>query len=94
MQESVPNSEFEMKADLVLLADGFCVASDASAEKAFASNKDGAANVKANHRMADGLLPDLGQNKVFAAGDMRAASLWWCGQSVRVVRRARGGMSF
>jgi glutamate synthase (NADPH/NADH) small chain len=66
--EEVPNSEFEVKADLVLLAMGF-VAPVASVLDSFGVEKDARGSVKAT---TDGegcystSLP-----KVFAAGDMR-----------------------
>jgi glutamate synthase (NADPH) small chain len=66
--EEVPNSEFEVKADLVLLAMGF-VSPVASVLEAFGVEKDPRGNVKAT---TDGegcyktSIP-----KVFAAGDMR-----------------------
>jgi len=67
MQE-VPNSEFEMKADLVLLAMGF-VSPVTQVLEAFAVDKDGRGNVKATTD-GDGCY-QTSVNKVFAAGDMR-----------------------
>ena len=64
MQE-VPGSEFEMKADLVLLAMGF-VSPEQKVLDAFGVEKDVRGNIKAdteNYR--------TNQDKVFAAGDMR-----------------------
>lgn len=67
MQE-VPNSEFEMKADLVLLAMGF-VSPVTQVLEAFAVDKDGRGNVKATTD-GDGCY-HTSVDKVFAAGDMR-----------------------
>ncbi|AKO52540.1 glutamate synthase [Marinobacter psychrophilus] len=67
MQE-VPNSEFEMKADLVLLAMGF-VSPVTQVLEAFAVDKDGRGNVKATTD-GDGCY-QTSIDKVFAAGDMR-----------------------
>ncbi len=67
MQE-VPNSEFEMKADLVLLAMGF-VSPVAQVLDAFAVEKDARGNAKASTD-GDGCY-QTSVDKVFAAGDMR-----------------------
>ncbi len=67
MQE-VPNSEFEMKADLVLLAMGF-VSPVAQVLDAFAVEKDACGNAKATTD-GDGCY-QTSVDKVFAAGDMR-----------------------
>ncbi len=67
MQE-VPNSEFEMKADLVLLAMGF-VSPVAQVLDAFAVEKDARGNAKATAD-GDGCY-QTSVDKVFAAGDMR-----------------------
>ncbi|UQG60706.1 glutamate synthase subunit beta [Marinobacter sp. M3C] len=67
MQE-VPNSEFEMKADLVLLAMGF-VSPVTQVLEAFAVEKDRRGNVKATTD-GDGCY-QTSVDKVFAAGDMR-----------------------
>jgi glutamate synthase (NADPH/NADH) small chain len=67
MQE-VPNSEFEMKADLVLLAMGF-VSPVTQVLDAFAVDKDRRGNVKATTD-GDGCY-QTSVDKVFAAGDMR-----------------------
>ena len=67
MQE-VPNSEFEMKADLVLLAMGF-VSPVTQVLEAFAVEKDTRGNVKATTD-GDGCY-QTSVDKVFAAGDMR-----------------------
>ena len=67
MQE-VPNSEFEMKADLVLLAMGF-VSPVAQVLEGFAVEKDARGNVKATTD-GDGCY-QTSVDKVFAAGDMR-----------------------
>ena len=64
MQE-MPGSEFEMKADLVLLAMGF-VSPVQQVLDAFGVEKDARGNIKAdteNYRTS--------QDKVFTAGDMR-----------------------
>jgi len=67
MQE-VPNSEFEMKADLVLLAMGF-VSPVAQVLDAFGVDKDARGNAKAT---TDGEgCYQTSEPKVFAAGDMR-----------------------
>lgn len=67
MQE-VPNSEFEMKADLVLLAMGF-VSPVAQVLESFGVDKDARGNAKAT---TDGdACYQTSVSKVFAAGDMR-----------------------
>ena len=67
MQE-VPGSEFEMKADLVLLAMGF-VSPVGKVLDAFGVEKDSRNNAKAT---TDGEgCYKTSVNKVFAAGDMR-----------------------
>jgi glutamate synthase (NADPH/NADH) small chain len=67
MQE-VPDSEFEMKADLVLLAMGF-ISPVAQVLEAFGVDKDVRGNAKANTD-GDGCY-QTSVAKVFAAGDMR-----------------------
>ncbi len=67
MQE-VPGSEFEMKADLVLLAMGF-VSPVQKVLDAFGVEKDGRGNVKATTEDAGCYKTSV--DKVFAAGDMR-----------------------
>jgi glutamate synthase (NADPH/NADH) small chain len=67
MQE-VPNSEFEMKADLVLLAMGF-VSPVVQVLEAFGVEKDGRGNARASTD-GDGCY-QTSVPKVFAAGDMR-----------------------
>ncbi|GAC1406379.1 MAG: glutamate synthase subunit beta [Burkholderiaceae bacterium] len=67
MQE-VPNSEFEMKADLVLLAMGF-VSPVAQVLDAFGVEKDARGNVRASTDGEGCYATSV--NKVFAAGDMR-----------------------
>ncbi|MFC5472948.1 glutamate synthase subunit beta [Paraherbaspirillum soli] len=67
MQE-VPNSEFEMKADLVFLAMGF-VSPVAQVLDAFGVDKDARGNAKASTD-GDGCY-QTSVDKVFAAGDMR-----------------------
>jgi glutamate synthase (NADPH/NADH) small chain len=67
MQE-VPNSEFEMKADLVLLAMGF-ISPVAQVLEAFGVEKDARGNAKATTD-GDGCYRTSAA-KVFAAGDMR-----------------------
>ncbi|WP_022976574.1 glutamate synthase subunit beta [Nevskia ramosa] len=64
----VPNSEFEMKADLVLLAMGF-VSPAATVLEAFGVDKDARGNAKATTD-GDGCYK-TNIDKVFAAGDMR-----------------------
>jgi glutamate synthase (NADPH) small chain len=63
--EELPNSEFEMKADLVLLAMGF-VSPITSILDGFGVSKDARQNAKAN---TDDYQTNVA--KVFAAGDMR-----------------------
>lgn len=61
----IPGSEFELKADLVLLAMGF-VSPEQKVLDAFAVDKDARGNIKAdmeNYRTS--------QDKIFTAGDMR-----------------------
>ena len=65
MQE-IPDSEFEMKADLVLLAMGFVGPVSTGLLEQFAVAKDTRGNVKAN---TDDYATSVA--KVFAAGDMR-----------------------
>ncbi len=66
--EEVPNSEFEIKADLILLAMGF-VSPVAAVVDAFGVEKDPRGNVKA---ITDGEgCYRTSVDKVFAAGDMR-----------------------
>lgn len=67
MQE-VPDSEFEMKADLVLLAMGF-VSPVQQVLDAFGVEKDGRGNAKASTEGQRAY--QTSQPKVFAAGDMR-----------------------
>ncbi|MFC3110630.1 glutamate synthase subunit beta [Undibacterium arcticum] len=67
MQE-MPNSEFEMKADLVLLAMGF-VSPVAQVLDAFSVDKDSRGNAKASTEGESSYLTSAA--KVFAAGDMR-----------------------
>jgi glutamate synthase (NADPH/NADH) small chain len=67
MQE-VPDSEFEMKADLVLLAMGF-VSPVASVLDAFGVDKDARGNAKATTEGEKSYATSA--PKVFAAGDMR-----------------------
>jgi len=67
MQE-VPNSEFELKADLVFLAMGF-VSPVAQVLEAFGVEKDSRGNVKATTDGAGCYQTSV--PKVFAAGDMR-----------------------
>jgi len=66
--EEIPNSEFEVKADLVLLAMGF-VSPVASVVDAFDVEKDARGNVKATTEGED--CYQTSHPKVFAAGDMR-----------------------
>lgn len=66
--EEVPNSEFEIKADLILLAMGF-VAPVAAVVDAFGVEKDPRGNVKATTDGQDCYRTSI--DKVFAAGDMR-----------------------
>ena len=62
----VPGSEFELKADLVLLAMGFLGPAAASLLAQLGVERDGRTNVKANTEDYRTSVP-----KVFAAGDMR-----------------------
>ena len=64
----VPNSEFEMKADLVLLAMGF-VSPAAAVLEAFGVDKDARGNAKATTEGEGCYKTNV--DKVFAAGDMR-----------------------
>jgi glutamate synthase (NADPH/NADH) small chain len=67
MQE-VPNSEFEMKADLVLLAMGFTQPASPVLE-AFGVDKDARGNVRASTEGDKSYYTSV--DKVFTAGDMR-----------------------
>jgi glutamate synthase (NADPH) small chain len=62
----VPGSEFEMKADLVLLAMGFTGPGDTGLVEQFRVDRDARTNVKANTDDYRTSVP-----KVFAAGDIR-----------------------
>ena len=62
----LPGTEFEMKADLVLLAMGFTGPGDTGAVEQFGVERDARTNVKANTDDYRTSVP-----KVFAAGDMR-----------------------
>jgi len=64
----VPNSEFEMPADLVLLAMGF-VSPVQSVVEAFGVEKDQRSNARASTEGPAAYMTSVG--KVFAAGDMR-----------------------
>ena len=64
----VPNSEFEMKADLVLLAMGFVSPVQAVVD-AFGVDKDARQNAKAATEGDKAYKTNVA--KVFAAGDMR-----------------------
>ncbi|MGZ5090592.1 MAG: glutamate synthase subunit beta [Burkholderiales bacterium] len=66
VMREVPGSEFEMKADLVLLAMGFLGPLQGGLLEALAVNKDPRGNVAADTESYRTSLP-----KVFAAGDMR-----------------------
>jgi glutamate synthase (NADPH/NADH) small chain len=66
--EEVPNSEFEIKADLILLAMGF-VSPVAAVVDAFGVEKDPRGNVKATTDGQNCYRTSV--DKVFAAGDMR-----------------------
>ncbi len=66
--EEIPNSEFEVKADLVLLAMGF-VSPVASVLDAFGVEKDARGNVKATTEGEGCYRTSV--DKVFTAGDMR-----------------------
>jgi glutamate synthase (NADPH/NADH) small chain len=66
VMREVPGSEFEMKADLVLLAMGFLGPVQGGLLEALAVNKDPRGNVAADTDSYRTSLP-----KVFAAGDMR-----------------------
>ncbi|MDX2218918.1 MAG: glutamate synthase subunit beta [Burkholderiales bacterium] len=68
MQE-VPGSEFEMKADLVLLAMGFTGPVQTGLLEQFGVEKDGRGNVKA--ATEGGASYQTSVPKVFSAGDMR-----------------------
>ena len=65
MQE-IPGSEFDMKADLVLIAMGFTGPVPTGLLEQFGLDKDARGNVKAN---TDDYRTSI--DKVFAAGDMR-----------------------
>jgi glutamate synthase (NADPH/NADH) small chain len=62
----VPGSEFELKADLVLLAMGFVGPAPAGLVAQFGVTRDARSNVKADTENYQTSVP-----KVFAAGDMR-----------------------
>ena len=80
----VEGSEFEIKADLVLLAMGF-VSPVQTVLDAFGVDRDARGNVRAN---TDDYRTSV--EKVFAAGDMRRASRWWYGPSAKAASaRAR-----
>jgi len=62
----IPGTEFELKADLVLLAMGFTGPGDTGLVEQFGLARDARTNVKANTDDYRTSVP-----KVFAAGDMR-----------------------
>ena len=64
----VPGSEFELPADLVLLAMGF-VAPVGSVLESFGVSRDGRGNAQADTEGERSYATSVG--KVFAAGDMR-----------------------
>jgi glutamate synthase (NADPH) small chain len=64
--KEVPGSEFDMKADLVLLAMGFTGPGDTGLVEQFAVERDARTNVRADTNDYRTSVP-----KVFAAGDMR-----------------------
>jgi glutamate synthase (NADPH/NADH) small chain len=67
----VPGTEFELRADLVLLAMGF-VAPLAAVAEAFGVDRDARANIRAATEPGTGARPyATSRSKVFAAGDMR-----------------------
>jgi glutamate synthase (NADPH) small chain len=68
----VAGSEWEMKADIVLLAMGF-VHPVAPILKAFGVERDARGNARANTEENEGVMKAYATNvpKVFAAGDMR-----------------------
>jgi glutamate synthase (NADPH/NADH) small chain len=67
----IPGSEFELPADLVLLAMGF-VSPLGFVAQAFGVDKDGRHNIKAGTEPDPSALPyATSRRKVFAAGDMR-----------------------
>ncbi|HYJ19565.1 MAG TPA: glutamate synthase subunit beta, partial [Burkholderiales bacterium] len=65
----VPGSEFEMKADLVLLAMGFLGPVQGGLLEQFGVEKDGRSNVKADTEGQKAYATSV--SKVFSAGDMR-----------------------
>ncbi len=82
MQE-VAGSEFEMKADLVLLAMGF-LSPVQSMLDAFGVMKDARGNAQAAGEGRGSYATSV--PKVYAAGDMRRASRWSCGRSAKGAR--------
>ena len=85
--EEVPNSEFEMKADLVLLAMGF-VSPVAQVLEAFGVDKDGRGNAKASTD-GDGCYR-TSRPKCLPPAICAAANRWWCGRFAKVANaRAR-----
>ncbi len=90
MQE-VPGSEFEMKADLVLLAMGFTQPVSAGA-RCVRRRQGRARQCARGDRGREGLL-HVGR-KVFTAGECGADSRWWCGRFVKAgSARARSTLS-
>ena len=78
----VPGTEFEIEADLVFLAMGFVHPVHEGMLKALGVALDQRGNVSADTTSYQTSIP-----KVFAAGDMRRGSRWWCGRSAKAVRQ-------
>jgi len=76
----VPGSEQELPADLVLLAMGFVSPLQSMLEE-FGVQKDARGNARADTEGAKAYVTSV--PKVFAAGDTRRGSRWWCGRSAR-----------
>ncbi len=81
MQE-VPGTEFEMPADLVLLAMGFVSPVHKGCWTSSASRTIRAATCKADYRWP-GLLSDLGAQGLRRRATCAAASRWWSGRSAK-----------
>ena len=79
----VPGTEFEIEADLVLLAMGFVHPVHEGMLKALGVALDQRGNVSAD---TDG-LPDTRCPRCSPPATCGAASHWWCGRSAKAARR-------
>ena len=76
----IAGSEFDLDAELVLLAMGFVHPVHEGLLKTLGVDLDPRGNVRANTADYQTSLPN-----VFSAGDMRRANRWWSGRSAKAV---------